>query len=67
MEHARVRIRGLEMFVFQKVLHTYLMDDSFKFSKTAIGFSSKFQVTFQDHASKVTSAWIDASTDFQIL
>ena len=24
--HVRVRIRGLEMLVFQKILHTYLMD-----------------------------------------
>ena len=25
----RVRIRGLEMLVFRKVLHTYLMDDPY--------------------------------------
>ena len=25
--HLRVLIRGLEMLVFQKILHTYLMDD----------------------------------------
>ena len=25
--HVRVRIRGVEMLVFQKILHTYLMDN----------------------------------------
>ena len=25
--HVRVRIRGLEMLVFRKILRTYLMDD----------------------------------------
>ena len=44
--HVRVRIRGLEMLVFRKILSTYLMDDPQEIRRTSI---HKFKVPWNDH------------------
>ena len=48
--YVRVRMRGLEMVVFRKILCTYLMDDPREETKTNLNARSpKLNIRYNDH------------------
>ena len=43
----RMRMRGLQMLVFRKILRTYLMDDPYKYHPKIIHFKLVFYGSFK--------------------